>query len=135
MYSSIDEWVSDPKPSWLSVFREVELESVAALALKVRGITLVADELDRACSGKRWLSPSTQRIVHEGRHFRVSLMGGFRRTANVSEDLLSQVDYAFLFRLSGASPADVDTVKRRFGEGYAAAAMDLKPGEIVLWTD
>ena len=135
MYTSAAQWAADPQPAFLSVFRECDVEEVAALALRVRNVTLVVDELDRACALKRWTAPSVARIVHEGRHFRVSLMGTFRRTSNVSEDLLSQVDYAFLFRQSGASPSDLQTLRQRFGDAIAHQVEALDDGQFTVWRD
>jgi len=135
VYTSIGQWRADARPTYLSVFREVELEEVAALALQVRDVTLAADELDRATNGKSWLSPSTKRIVHEGRHYRVSLLGAFRRTANVSEDMLSQTDYAALFHTSAGSPYDLQAIGKRFGPAYAEAVTTLENGQFVVWSD
>lgn len=135
VYTSAAAWAADPRPPFLSIFRECEIEEVAQLALRVRDVTVVLDEMDRAFSQKKWLSPSTQRIVHEGRHYRVSLLGTFRRTANVSEDVLSQTDYAFLFRTSSTSPYDLQTIDRRFGSSIAEQVQSLGMGEFVVWHD
>jgi len=135
VYTSAAAYMRDPRPMGLSVFRGVDVEDVARLALDVRDVTLVVDEMDRACENKRWHSPSVKRIVHEGRHFRCGLFGTFRRTANVSEDLLSQVDFAFLFRTSQTSPYDLLTIKQRFGERYALEVQTLGFGEFVVWSD
>lgn len=135
VFTSSAEWAADPQPPYLSVFRECEVEEVARLALRVRGVTVVVDEMDRGFDGKRWVSKSLRRIVHEGRHFRVSLFGTFRRTANVSEDILSQADYVFLFKTSASSPYDLQTIEKRFGNGIAERVQHLDAHQFVVWND
>lgn len=119
----------------LAVFRGVELESVARLALAVHDVALVADELDRACHGKTWVAPSVRRIVHEGRHERVDLFGTFRSTRNVNEDLLGQADYSFLLRHTVGSPYDLQTIRQRYGAGAVAAVTALEPMHFIAWRD
>ena len=135
VYTSAAEWVCDPAPAYLSIFRECEVEEPAELAIRLRDVTLVVDEMDRACNAKKWLAPSVRKIVHEGRHYRVSLLGTFRRTTNVSEDLLSQVDYVFLFRTSPTSPGDIVTIRHRFGEAVAERVQTLEDGQFTVWRD
>lgn len=119
----------------LSLFRGVDVNDLAELARDVHDVTLVLDEMDRACKGKTWTAPAVRHLVHEGRHERVDLFGTFRRTANVSEDLLAACDFAFLFRHSEASPYDLQTIRMRFGETYEAAVRTLEPGRFVIWAD
>lgn len=119
----------------LSIFRGVDVEELAQLACDVHDVTLVVDEMDRACQGKRWTSEAVRHLVHEGRHERVDLFGTFRRTANISEDLMAQADYIFLFRHSEANPYDLRTVRDRFGERYENAVKTLEPGRFVVWAD
>lgn len=121
----------------LSLFRGrgVDVDELAQLALDVRDVVLVIDELDRACTAKKWKSPHVERIVHEGRHERVSLFGSFRRTANVHEDIVSQADYVFIFRHSLSNPWDLDNIKRRFGVRVADEVRRLPRHRFVIWED
>lgn len=132
--------MADTRPPYLSIFRgEVDPEDIAALALKVGRVTCVFDELDQAFANKAFITGARQssirRIIHEGRHSGVSLMGGFRRTANVSEDLVSQCDYVLLFRTNPTSPGDLEAIEKRFGLSYAAAVQHLAMGQFVVWSD
>lgn len=119
----------------LCVFRDIDVEALASLAISVKDLTLVIDEMDLACSGKKWIAPSVERIVHYGRHLRCDLFGTFRSTRNVSEDLLNAVDYAFLFRHNAASEYDIHTIRRRFGISYSSAVTQLQPLQFVIWSD
>lgn len=119
----------------LSVFRGADVEELAKLAIDLGDVTLVMDELDRACRDKRWLSESVRRIVHEGRHLRVDLFGSFRSTRNVSEDLLGQADHVFLMRHTAAGEYDLGTIARRFGDRYASAVQALEPMQFLAWSD
>lgn len=119
----------------VTVIRRDDADRVARLALELRDVTLVLDELDMVCGGKRWLSDATREIVHYGRHLRISLMGGFRRTQNVHEDLISQCDAAFIFRHSESAPRDVSALADRFGQDYADRAMTLEPMQFLVWRD
>jgi len=119
----------------LSIFRGVDVNDLALLAREVHDVTLVLDEMDRACQGKRWIAEEVRHLVHEGRHERVDLFGTFRRTANVSEDLLSGSDFVFLFRHSEAAPYDLRTIRERFGEQYERAVKTLEPMRFVVWAD
>lgn len=119
----------------LCIYRGCDVEDVAALALELHDVTLVVDELDRACSGKTWRAPSVRRIVHEGRHERVDLWGSFRSTRNVHEDLVGQCDAALLFRQTEAGYYDLQTLKLRFGPAMAEAVQRLEPMHFVMWAD
>jgi len=119
----------------LSVFRGCDIDDVAQLAIDVHDVTLVADELDRACTEKRFISKAVKRIVHEGRHERVDLFGTFRSTRNVSEDLIGQSDFIFLHKHTSAAIHDLQTIRQRFGERYYRAVQKLQPMEFVLWAD
>lgn len=119
----------------LSIFRGVDVNAIAELAARVHDVTLVLDEMDRACQNKKWTAPAVRHLVHEGRHERVDLFGGFRRTANVSEDLLAMADHVFLFRHSEASPYDVQAVRMRFGDRYGDLVTQLEPMRFVHWAD
>lgn len=117
------------------IVREDTADRVAQLALRLGDCLLVLDELDQVCAGKRWLSDAARDIVHYGRHKRIALMGGFRRTQNVHEDLLSQAHAAFVFRHSSASPRDVDALRDRLGRDFAARAVELEPMQFMVWRD
>lgn len=119
----------------LTVVRRDTADRVAQLALSLKSVTLILDELDQVCAGKRWLSEAARDIVHYGRHLRVALMGTFRRTQNVHEDLIAMADTAFIFRHSSGSPRDIDAVKDRFGSEYAEVAQRLEPMQFVTWRD
>lgn len=137
IYTSVHAWIQDTHPRLLSIFRDVDAESVAALALELGNVTLVLDEMDEAFRDKRYASPnsSVRRLIHYGRHHRVCLMGAFRRTPNVSEDLVSQCDRALLFRMSPSCPQDILTVRQRFGDPCADAVQTLDFGQFVCWQD
>jgi hypothetical protein len=139
VYESIGAWVADTAPARLSIFRGVDAESVAELALAARDVTLVLDEMDEAFSNKRFHAgpdkSAIRRVIHYGRHHRVSLMGGFRRTANVSEDVLSQCDRVFLFRGTTACPSDTEALLKRFGKPTAQLVQQLKFGQFTMWMD
>ncbi len=119
----------------LIIIRRDTADRVAQFALELRGVTLVLDELDQVCGGKRWLSQAAQEIVHYGRHLQISLLGGFRRTQNVHEDLISQADVAFIFRHSTSAPRDIDALADRFGTDYAERAKTLDPMQFLVWRD
>jgi len=112
-----------------------EVEELAALALRVRYLTLWIDEMDRACNDKKWLAPSVKTIVHEGRHKHIDLFGSFRFTRNVSEDLIGSSDAVFLFHTSTAAVYDLQTIRQRFGPHYADAVVSLERHRFVIWTD
>jgi hypothetical protein len=119
----------------LSIFRSVEIDDLAQFAIAVGSVTLVADELDRAFSGKAWKSDAVRKIVHEGRHLRVDLFGTFRSTRNVNEDLLGQADHVFLLRHTQAGYWDLQTLRQRFGDGVADAVQGLDVGQFLIWSD
>lgn len=119
----------------LSVFRDVDVDDLCAFAMTVRDVTLVIDELDRVCRGKHWESQAAKRIVHEGRHKRVDLFGTFRSTRNVNEDIIGQADHVFIFRHSGASYYDLQTVDLRLGPQWAGLAKNLPLKHFVVWSD
>lgn len=119
----------------LAVFRGVDVDDIAQLALRVHDVTLVLDELDRACNGKAFSSEAVKRIVHYGRHERVDLWGTFRSTRNVSEDLLNAADRIFLLHHSAACYPDIDAIRRRFGPQIADAVTRLEPWRFVAWSD
>ena len=119
----------------LIVIRQDTADRVAQLAVRLKDITVVFDELDQLCAGKRWQSVAAREIVHYGRHLRIGVLGSFRRTQNVHEDLLSSADAVFLFRHSDGSVRDVDAVKDRFGERYAEIVTRLEDKQFVVWRD
>lgn len=135
VFTSVDEWRSAAAVPALSVFRGVEPAELAQLAIDVGDVVLVLDELDMATGGnKSWPrgSDSVRRIVHYGRHLRVTLLGGFRRTQNIPEDALSQADHVFLFRHEEDAARDLDAIEDRFGERFRVAAAALEPGQFVV---
>lgn len=132
MFSSTGDWRASPTIPPLSVFRGVEVEDLAQLARDVGDVTLVLDELDLVSQDKRWTAPTVRQLVHYGRHYRVNLLGGFRRTANVPEDILSQADHVFLFKHEQRAIYDVRTIRDRFGQVYADAVVQLQPMQFVI---
>jgi len=135
LFTSINAWKERAKLPILSVFRGVDVEKIGQAALLLGNCTVVLDEFDRAAFNKKWVSPSIRHIVHEGRHRRVNLMGTFRRTANVPEDLLSQADVVFLLKHSAQSPYDLMAIDRRFGPKYAQIVQGLGFGEFIIAQD
>jgi DNA helicase HerA-like ATPase len=94
--------------------------------------------MDQVFSQKGYVAgkdSAVRKIIHEGRHYGVSLMGTFRRTSNVAEDLISQCDHVFLFRTTPTCPQDLVTIRQRFGEPYAAAVSSLDVRKFLHWTD
>jgi len=132
VYNGVAELRRAPTLTPLSVVRgDVNVDELAHAAVMYPGaVTLVLDELDRACNGKRWISDWTRRIVHEGRHTKTNLWGSFRRNSNVNEDLLSQAMFAFVFRHQGET--DRQLLMRSFGRKLADQAMTLKPGKFIF---
>lgn len=119
----------------LVIVRRDTADNVARMALKLGRVTVVFDELDQVCRGKSWLSDAAREIVHYGRHSQIALLGCFRRTANVHEDILSQAHAAFIFRHSEASKPDCDALRGRFGDDVALAATQLEPMRFLVWRD
>jgi hypothetical protein len=107
---------------------------VCELALQIKDCVVDIDELDRLCRGKKWASKAAERIVHEGRHYRVSLLGSARRTAKLHEDILSQADYMFLFHHSHNSPWDIQTLRYRVGP-MADELPKLQRHHFMVWKD
>jgi hypothetical protein len=134
----VSQFAADTDPAYCNIFRGCEAEDVAALALKLGRCTLVLDEMDQVFSHKGYIAgadSAVRKIIHEGRHYGVCLMGTFRRTASVSEDLVSQCDYVFLFRTTATAPQDIVTIRQRFGEAFANVVPTLDVGKFVIWTD
>jgi hypothetical protein len=119
----------------VNLFDGDDVEGICQLACAVKDVTVVLDEFDRATDGKKWTAPTARRIVHEGRHLRVGLWGTFRRTANVSEDLLTQADWVFLFRHSEMGNYDLRGLAQRLGDDYVRAIQSLEVGQFVAWRD
>lgn len=132
VFTSTQAWRSSATVPALSVFRGVDVEDLAQLARDVGDVTLVLDELDLVSNDKRWAAPTVKQLVHYGRHYRVSLFGGFRRTQNVPEDILSQADHIFLFKHEQRAVYDLRAVAARFGDSYAALVQRLEPGQFVV---
>lgn len=136
--SQVKSYFNGRRPSQIEspiILRNVSCDFSANLALAVKDCTLCLDEADLAANDKRWKSDAVKKIVHYGRHSRVSLFAGFRRVANVPEDLVSQSSYAFLFRQSESTPQDLRTMGHRFGQEYAEAVKGLKKLEFVIWEE
>ncbi len=119
----------------LTVVRRDDADKVCQLALKMKNVTTVIDELDMLCSGKHWRSEAAKQIVHYGRHDQIGLWGTFRRTQNISEDLVANAHAVFMFRHSEASPRDIDAIRDRFGERYAEVVQRLEHMQFVVWRD
>lgn len=134
VFTSTAQWRASKNIPPLSVFRSVEVEDLAQLARDVGDVTLVLDELDFVSNDKKWTAPTVKQLVHYGRHYRVSLFGGFRRTQNVPEDILSQADHIFLFKHEPRAIYDVRVIRDRFGQAYADAVTQLEPGQFVIAT-
>lgn len=132
VFTSTTAWRSSPAIPALSVFRGVEVEDLAQLARDVGDVTLVLDELDLVSNDKKWQAPTVKQLVHYGRHFRVNLFGGFRRSQNVPEDILSQADFVFLFQHEKRAIYDVRAVAARFGDACAAAVVALEPLQFIV---
>ena len=139
LFTSVEDaeayWRANKALPGLSVFRDVDVDELCLLAMQIKDVTLVIDELDRVCKGKHWESPAAKRIVHEGRHKRVDLFGTFRSTRNVNEDIIGQSDYIFLFRHGGGAYYDLQTVDLRLGPQWAQIARSLAPKHFAVWSD
>ncbi len=145
VFTSTAQWRATKRIPALSVFRGVHPNELARLACDVGDVTLVLDEIDRASENKRWHTSKhlatdvcpdgawVKRVVHEGRHYRVSLWGSARRFASVPEDLISQADVLFLFRVDDWAAFDVDMTRRRFGEEAAEAVQSLERGQYLTF--
>lgn len=119
----------------LIAVRADEAENVASFAYELGTCTLVLDELDLACNGKSWAAPSVRQVVHYGRHRRVDLLGAFRFTRNVNEDLPSLADYVFVLRHSAAATYDLRTLEQRFGTTVAERATTIADHHCMIWRD
>lgn len=147
VFASIERWRASKNVPVLSVFRGVHPNHIAKLACEVKDVTLVLDEIDLACHDKKWAqSPElstpecvdgdwVKRVVHYGRHLRVSLWGSCRRLQNVPEDLISQADIVNIFRVSRKAVYDLQAIKTRFGEDAARQATTLALGEFLAFDD
>jgi len=131
------EWEANQTLPQLSVFRgrNVNLDKLAELALDVGHCTLVFDELDRCFSGKSFRYQNVERVFHEGRNDKVDLFGTFRAPRNVSEDVIGQSDWCFLFRFNANAYWDLDQIKRRFGPHYSERVQEIEPFQFVVWAD
>lgn len=69
---------------------------------------LVIDEADRFPYHKTTLS----KIINLGRHQNIGYIASARRTANIHKDILSNADYAFIFR--HVLPSDLSYLNRWF---------------------
>lgn len=145
VFTSIASWRRAKQVPYLSVFRGVHPNELARLACEVQDVTLVLDEIDRACTDKRWHVDKSlatdvckdgawvRRVVHEGRHYRVGLWGSCRRFADVPEDLISQTDVTFLFRVDEHAYYDLKALERRYGPQASQAAPALEHGEFLAF--
>ena len=119
----------------LNLFDDPDADQVCKLARDLKDCTVVLDELDAVTDGKKWTSDSASRIVHWGRHERVSLWGSFRRAANIPEDFLAMVDVVFLFGYPEAAVYDLRGLEQRLGPEYCEASKTLDPFQFVAWSD
>lgn len=144
VFTSVAHWRARREVPALSVFRAIgDLNELAALACEVGDVTLVLDEIDRACADKKWLTSKhlatddcrdgawVKRIVHETRHYRVNLWGGCRRFANIPEDLVTQADVVFLFHHDQKAVHDLRAIEARFGADVREAAQRLDVGQFI----
>lgn len=147
VFTSVERWRRTRVVPYVSVFRGIHPNAIAHLACQVGDVTVVLDEVDRACIDKKWAtSPElatpecvdgawVKRIVHEGRHLRVSLWGSCRRLQNVPEDLLSQADVVNVFRVDEHAFYDLVAIKQRFGPDAARQVTTLERGEFLSFGD
>ncbi len=145
VFTSVEAWRRAKQVPALSVFRAIpDLNELAKLACEVRDVTLIFDEIDRACDGKGWYASKhladadcrdgkwVQRIVNETRHYRVNLWGGCRRFANIPEDLITAADVTLLFHHDADAIYDLQAIARRHGPATAEALPKLAVGEFIL---
>lgn len=145
VFTSIEAWRLAKRVPPLSVFRAIpDLNELARLACEVKDVTLIIDELDRACDGKRWYPSKhlanadcrtgswVERIVNETRHYRVNLWGGVRRFANLPEDVITAADVTLLFNHDAQAIYDLQAIARRHGPAVAEQLPGLQVGEFVI---
>ncbi len=115
--------------------------AVCKLAWDLGCITLVLDEMDTLCTNKAWSGEDEvpefscgagRAIVHYGRHRNVDLIGSFRSTRGVNEDIPGFARFIFVFRHDDKGMADVDLLRRRFGDDFAEAAVRLDDHECLV---
>lgn len=145
VFTSVAQWRASKQVPRLSVFRGVHPNELAHLACEVRDVTLVLDEADRASNGKDWHTDKAlaspvckdgawvKRVVHEGRHYRVSLIGSCRDFRSVPEDLIAQADALFIFRIDAHAYYDLRALERRCGPEAAELAAQLQEGEFLAY--
>lgn len=96
--------------SGVFVFRNIESDAVAELAVAKGNVTYVNDELDKVGKRKGWETSSLRRIVHEGRHLpnengdicELHILGACRRPQNLHTDLTDLADQVYIFRVKGS---------------------------------
>ena len=110
------------RPSRLTRLRAKPVE-IARTALALGGggarIAVVFDEIDRATTAEHFANTDAARaspiykLVHEGRHFNLDLLGGARRPVSVHPDVRSQGDIFWFFQTS--EPNDLRWIKELDG--------------------
>lgn len=144
VFHSVEAWRRAKQVPALSVFRSIpDLNELAMLACEVKDVTLIFDEIDRACDDKGWYASKhlitsdcrdgrwVKRIVNETRHYRVDLWGGCRRFSNIPEDLIAGADVTLLFHQDADAVYDLQAIARRFGPATAEALPGLGVGEFI----
>lgn len=116
---------------------------VCRLAWDIGDTTCVVDELDTVCTAKAWSKKeeipefecgAARALAHYGRHRNVDLLGSFRFTRNVNEDIPGLADFVVLMRHSEGGLFDVRLLAQRFGEAYAEQVTQLDDHECIVWS-
>ncbi len=126
----------------LVIVRQDSPHRVCRLAWDLGNLTCVIDEFDSVCTAKRWAKDewisqvncgAARALAHYGRHRGVDLMGGFRFTRNVNEDIPGLADYVLIMRHSPGALYDVRALAQRFGVDYSQAATQINDHECLVW--
>jgi hypothetical protein len=131
---------------------EVDPSSITHYALTIsdaigdesKGLVLYIDELDRLTTpggylddpprikGQAWEPGPVRRIINEGRHLGVDLVGTSRRPTALHVEVQDLSEAVWIFQTSGRRP--LGWISEVCGDEYAEAAPHLSVGKHLLWT-
>lgn len=113
--------------AWLP--EDGDADFVIRACLAIGHCTLVLDECDWEASAVS-VPRSLKRLVSYCRHWRIDILAGARRPADVPRTLTAQADRIVYFQLD--EPADFDYVRRRGGDELLSLVQGLTEGQCVV---
>jgi len=124
------------RPTWppVSILRG-EPEHALDLAVRVGSTTVVVDEIERlapATVTRALPGSALARVLHEGRHYRVFLLGTTQFPLSVSASLRDVAYWLFFFRVS--DPYQLQYISRRCGSQFAARVAAHTGYVPLVWT-